>query len=305
MISIVLNGRLGNQLFQYAFAYHLSKKFSTSFYLDQKIEPCSLPKYFEVTTGTFAFLDKHLFSIKGYKNFFSYYLRTYFYKLMASLFFGKKNLYSFSFNARISDVNQQLRNGVLLEGYFQSALFFEPDNEEIRQKLSLKEEIRLDYQKKIKQLAPNGEKIVAVHIRRTDYQHLAILNAGHENLALPPSYYHQLIAKISEAHQNPYFLFVGDDIAFMEKEFGYVSNKHISRDNEITDLQHLMHADICVLSNSTFSWWGAYLNKMPNKIVYCPRYFLGFHIKETLPSNIYPEGWIQVDTIAYSSSKLK
>lgn len=295
MISITLNGRLGNQLFQYAFAYHLSKELSASFYLDQKIEPCTLPKYFEVGTGTFSFLDKNLFSIKGYKNFFSYYLRTHFYKLMASLLFGKKNSYCFSFNAKASEVTQQIRDGILLEGYFQSVLFFEAHQEEIRQKLRLKENIRLRYQQKIEQLAPVGEKIVAVHIRRTDYQNLGILNAGHEDLTLPPSYYHRLIAKIDEDYQNPYFLFVGDDVAFMEQEFGHITNKHISRADEITDLQHIIHADICVLSNSTFSWWGAYLNNKPNKIIYCPRYFLGFHIQETLPPDIYPKGWIVVD----------
>jgi len=295
MVSTVINGRLGNQLFQYAFAYHLSKRFSTNFYLDQRLQTCILPKYFEVTTGTFDFLDKHLFSISGYKNFFSHYLKTHFYKLTASFFFRKQNQYSFSFDASIEEVNQQLRDGVLLEGYFQSALFFEDHEEEIRQKLTLKEDIKVDYQKKIEQLAPNGEKIVAVHIRRTDYQNLGILNAGNDDLTLPPTYYHQLIAEIEKAYQNPYFIFVGDDLTFIEKEFGHVQNKHISRADEITDLQHLIHADICVLSNSTFSWWGAYLNNKPDKIVYCPRYFLGFHIQQTLPPDIYPNGWIQMN----------
>jgi hypothetical protein len=47
-------------------------------------------------------------------------------------------------------------------------------------------------------------------------------------------------------------------------------------------------------SNSTFSWWAAYLNENPNKQIYCPKYFLGHVIEKKYPIHIYPSDWHQI-----------
>jgi len=82
LISIKLEGRLGNQLFQFAFIYAASKKLDTSFYLDKSIVDFILPEYFVVKNDFLLALDNHIFSIKGYKYIFSIHLKKTFYLML-------------------------------------------------------------------------------------------------------------------------------------------------------------------------------------------------------------------------------
>ena len=108
---------------------------------------------------------------------------------------------------------------------------------------------------------------VAVHIRRGDY-----LEKPHLYPILPLSYYEAGADYIRKKTHSPVHLYIfSDDTDWVEKNF---KSKHpftIVRGNSgVTDL-HLMtlcHHDI--IANSTFSWWGAYLNKNPDKIVIAP-----------------------------------
>ena len=87
------------------------------------------------------------------------------------------------------------------------------------------------------------------------------------------------------------FVFVSDNTEYIKHEFAYLNNKYISNDSEINDFQHLIYADVCIIANSSFSWWGAWLNNRKNKKIYAPEHYLGYLIGKTLPENIYPAEW--------------
>ncbi len=86
MIAVKLEGRLGNQLFQYAFIYTASKKLNTKFYLDKSADYLVLDKYFNIEQDFCYLFDKKICSIKGFKNIFSHHLRYKFYYLLKQLF---------------------------------------------------------------------------------------------------------------------------------------------------------------------------------------------------------------------------
>jgi len=74
-----------------------------------------------------------------------------------------------------------------------------------------------------------------------------------------------------------------------------VENALFANNDMITDFQIIMNADACIISNSSFAWWAAYLNSKKDKKIYCPEHWLGFKIKREYPENIIPGEWIKVN----------
>lgn len=291
MIGVRIEGRLGNQMFQYAFAYNAAKKLNTDFYIDKSIEKYKLYDYFYVKREIFSFLDKSIFSLSGFKLFFCHYSRMWFYNFIGSNIFKNKKPIQEN-ELKQENGAYKFENNRIYHGFFQSEKFFLENIDSVKSHFSISEKLKDSYHTRFKNLQEKG-KIATVHIRKTDYQTLEHLDLGGSDLSLPFSYYHNLIKKINNLG-NVFFVFISDDTSVVENEFSYLTNKIISHDDEITDFQHMLNADICILANSTFSWWAAYLNNNKNKIVYAPKYFLGWKVKQEFPSDIYPNNWQQI-----------
>jgi Glycosyl transferase family 11 len=275
MIAVTLEGRLGNQLFQYAFIYAAARTLDTSFYLDKSIESFLLPQYFEVKNDFPVLLDNNIFSINGYKNIFSFHFKRAFYTILKKTF-RLKELSFYNDQKPVGQLNK-LKNQRIYTGYYQSEDYFKQYKNDIINLFTIKPRYKKQFEDLMLSL-PVSKKLVVVHIRRGDY-----IN---HNFALDAQYFHKAIGRI-HTDEN-YYVFVSDDIAFVRTEFDYIANKYISENTEIIDFQFLSHADICILSNSSFSWWGAYLNTKSPQVI-APVYWLGKD--EEAPVNIIPLSW--------------
>jgi hypothetical protein len=272
MIAVRLEGRLGNQLFQYAFVYAAAKKLNTKFYLDKHIDYLLLDKYFNIPSDFCRPFDR-VFSIQGFKNIFSHHLRRRFYVLLENLFALKQVVFDNNTEPEIQI--GLIKDKAIYHGFFQSEQYFADYKTDLLNLFSIKEIYKNKFQNIFRSL-PAAKQYVTVHIRRGDY-------IDH-NLALDVSYYHDAINQIH--NDGNYYIFISDDPEFVKKEFNYLLNSYVSEHDEITDLQFLMHADICILSNSSFSWWGAWLNNNQKKQVYAPKYWLGFKTEKEFPIGI-------------------
>lgn len=279
MVAVRLQGRLGNQLFQYAFIYATAKQLNTAFYLDKTIYNFLLPEYFEVQTDFVVPLDHTLFSIRGFKGFFSVRLKLKFYSMLHKRLLSRKEIVLNNYEA-ISHNLKLLQDNALYVGFFQSEDYFKDIEEEIRKLYSIKKPFVDAFKKVQKQLDLPGKRVV-VHVRRTDYLDL--------DWSLPLGYYKKAIDHVGIA--GVHFVFISDDPTFVEEEFAYISNKYISTHDEITDLQFLMSADTCILSNSSFSWWGAWLNNKQSKKIIAPKLWLGYNKEKEYPIGITPPEW--------------
>lgn len=294
MIIARLQGRLGNQMFIYATAYALSRKYN---------EKMALYKY-EYDTE----LRHNGFSINSLKienrNFYcgipislySYTTR----KILCRKLNKKFNLnlkykkeYSNKNVETISEKSHAFEPIVLnpdyskhvIEGYRQSSLYFDEYYDEIVSQFQpgykINEEC-LNWQNIIQ----NDKYSASIHIRRGDY-----IRAG---WTVNIDYYYESMSIIKEKIPNVTFYVFSDDISWAKEnlpdsyDIHYVS--HESKDfNPFDDIWLMSKCCHNIIANSTYSWWGAYLNCNKEKIVIVPQ-----KIRSSNNVDIVPDTWIVI-----------
>lgn len=267
MIGVKPQGRLGNQMFQYAFAYTQARKHNRLFFVDKGSPPLhvySLEKYFKLRRG-----EKQLVRIA---------------KTLHWRFFGKQNNYvelSQGGGDEIESILTKSVKNVYWTGFFQSEKYFNPYQKAIKKCFELKREYKNSFYQKYGKLFEEN-KVLVLHIRRTDYLDWGSEALGGKNMTLPMSYYENCLSKIDNL-ENYHVIVLSDDMDFVKEYFANRPNFHYEHNEEIIDLQLISHAHALIISNSTFAWWGAFLNKNKKIQVFAPQYWLGFKVNKEYP----------------------
>ena len=270
MIGVRLNGRLGNQLFQYALALSLAKKFNTFFIIDNDSKPDYVKKYFKSNGLSNSRIGRAVL-----KNL-----------LINHLPFIYQN------NAETTtDMLPLIGNNRFYYGFFQSEIYFKNIISSMQKRLQLKKIYKKAFTDKYGHLF-KGEKVLAIHYRLGDYLTWGTEQTGGMNMSLPESFYLNALKEIKNLDDYK-ILLVTDDIENAATKLHEIINKVIISDSEIIDFQLLMHADKVIISNSSFAWWGAYLNKNHAE-VFAPENWLGFKVNTEMPSNVIPERFKKV-----------
>lgn len=160
--------------------------------------------------------------------------------------------------------------------------------------LILKEFIfRKPADKKNQQLAEQIKKLnaVSIHIRRGDYQTSAWINT--HAVIKDLGYYRNAANYIEERTKAPHFFIFSDDMEWVKenlrlKRCTYV--EHNKGSNSHIDMYLMSICKHNIIANSTFSWWAAWLNKNPEKMVIMPEKWL----LHTETPGIFPDGWIRL-----------
>jgi hypothetical protein len=290
MVIIKMGGGLGNQMFQYA----LGKTYQVrrvSVMLDLEAyntlaDVESLRRFelsiFNITIPVMSTFFKNLF-----------YSRNLLWRLFRrTCFFWIKIV-----NESRMDYNSLYLNqsGAVLKGFFQSEKYFAQIENVIRKDFVFQAQASARNNGYIKQIIASNS--ISLHIRRTDYISDEI--ASKLQGALPPDYYYKAIALVARTFTNPVFFVFSDDLVWT-KEFlkGFASEIIFVSGNTGSDSwQDLLLMSLCkhnIIANSTFSWWGAWLNVNSDKMVIAPSTWYKDAVANSYSKDLVPASWVRL-----------
>lgn len=296
MITVQLNGRLGNQMFQYAAARALAHRWQTEVRFDLSLLQSTGVEYqlscfgippraasadelpFRQRQGTAALVRR----TKSLSE-----------RLLP---FVRKTVFSdepFTFESDFFDH----ASNCYLRGFFQNEAYFSQIAGVIRKEFTVRAPLSDQTQQLLAIMKESAA--VSVHVRRGDYIENASYNGYFGTCSV--DYYARACAAMRAEISSPVFIFFSDDPTWVRAvALPALQDKGLVTDYVVVDWTHSAHPseDIhlmksaChhIIANSSFSWWGAWLNAKTSKKVIAPDRWL----KELSSDSIVPRGWDRI-----------
>lgn len=260
-INIILKGGLGNQLFQFFAAYFLSKRLRMNLNID--ITNYKNNNYRKFQLLNLLRINKNFFRNKKENFIFRKLKKIYHYYCFNN--FKENNSFSYSKNFKKIDGKKNIN----LIGFFQSEKYFYRNRDEIIRLLDFNKN-KKHLNRKLASKILNTQS-VAIHIRGGDYVNFEKENPGYG--VLSKFYYKKAIKIIAKTFNNfNIFIFTDDKSYFFKNNF--LNTYKYTLVNSGSDIKDLYLMSLCknfIISNSSYSWWGAFLSIYKNKIIISPR----------------------------------
>ena len=294
MILVKLRSGLSNQMFQYAAARRLAAVHSTSVRIDtgwyDDIPPGATPRTYELhklqITGTRASRWETI-GTDGVRNTPKHELPVAFYRKVRPRyrFMAERH---FHFDPDVLD----LPDNVCLFGYWISESYFADAAHIIRHEFRFRSPPTPENEKWVARLIETDS--VAIHVRRGDYASDPTVAANHGLCGV--EYYRRAVDLMRSRVSDPRFFVFSDDLDWardnlrLGDDAEFVSHNRGAASHE--DLRLMGLARHNIIANSSFSWWGAWLNRNESKVVLAPERWMNDPSFDT--RDVLPPGWIPV-----------
>jgi len=262
MITIEIMGGLGNQLFQIFCLISYSLKYKKPFYFEIKKQ---------VRTDRPFYWDNLLESLRPF--------------LKPAINLPIHNVPHYHYSP-IPYIEEPFK----LFGYFQSYKYFKEHEDSIIRLLKIRETQKL--------FKANS---ISLHFRIGDYK-----NSQENHPLLPIEYYikalEQLIKDTGKDNWNIIYFFEKKDITLVNKHIDILKKSYTKLtfepiDNTLCDWEQMIKMSVCehnIIANSTFSWWGAYLNPYKPKVYY-PKVWFGPALGDKKMDDLFPPSWTVIN----------
>ena len=260
--EVATSNGLGNQMFQYAAALGYAQKHGKKLFLNDKSKLFDIFEIKSAKISQNADLYSHLTKEQ------------------------KKELKKVSLNA--DRFNEKMFNDpdyMVLSGYAHNPHFFENVNDNLRYEFRFKKSLNEKNVALAEEMKTQNS--ICIHVRRGDY-----LSNGYPLLSL--RYYRNAVEHIlKKDSETPHLYIFSNDTEWVEKYFKLPYPQTVMVGNNAVEDLHLMtQCRHNVIANSSFSWWGAWLNPNPDKIVVMPDRWDYWH--DWWAQAIAPDGWVQI-----------
>lgn len=283
MNYINICGGIGNQMFQYAFACYIKEFTSTNFKLIVDSYDHDIKRAYCLQS---AFNIKHDLVVKNeVKDILKYAWPYFIRRLLSKKIFNKirpsNMIYEDSFDLlRCNNIKN-----AYYHGYWQNFNFVNKVEIQLRKIFEFSAPVLTSAPKYIYELTTGNS--VAVHVRRGDY---LALNNSNQNITLSGDYYIKSFKYLSEILSDPkFYIFTDDPLWVKENLLGCFKDcilvEYHEKFPDYFDMYLMSKASHNIIANSTFSWWAAWLNDNPNKIVIAPQNWLIKGITPFIPTN--------------------
>lgn len=294
MIIVYLQGGIGNQMFQYAAARRLALRLGVPLKLDLSRLTVELPgvtprsyalKYFLIEAEE-ATQEETAALFQPPEGRFSRLAR----RLAPVSRRSHMRQHGFGFDPAVLS----LQDNVLLDGYWQSERYFADVAGQVRSDFTLREDATGTNLETAAMMLECDS--VSVHIRRGDY--VSDPRAAAKYASCSDGYYRKAVDMVAQRVSRPRFFVFSDDPCWVKEHFslphGMIVVDHNDPDAAHEDLRLMSLCRHHIIANSSFSWWGAWLDPRPDKIVVAPARW--FTAPSARPRDLVPESWFRVVT---------
>lgn len=258
MIISIIQGGLGNQMFQYACGLCISHQYSCPLRLVSMNPLSGTKRRFELNIFDF---DNKIDS--------SDYLHKYGYRTrkiprLLQRFFLNKGIIDTGIHIQRSQLESipeidSKKGYLILEGYWQNEKYFFNVSNEIRNIFSFTD-VDDTNQRIASQI--HSEESVSIHVRRTDFINHRRSSRKHD--VVPLGYYADAVKLIKSKYLNPKFFVFSDDINWVKENMNFLprNSVYVSHNKEKKSYMDMYLMSLCksnIIANSSFSWWGAWL----------------------------------------------
>jgi len=279
-IRVKLTGGLGNQMFQFAAGYSIAKKNNVKLSLDlrrfnrrQDHNGFELQKVFDINSKVDFLNNPVNFGFINFKEILN----------NIDITFHTFKEPHFHYTHKILDIPKHS----IIKGYWQSELYFENYTQDIRKIFSFSKQLDSKISLIANEIDQNNS--ISIHVRRGDF----LLKRNYDHYVDLKEYYLKAIEDSFKSFDNPKYFIFTDDPLWVTKNF-IIKYSHtiidINHDTKSFLDMYLMSLCKCnIIANSTFSWWGAWLNNNKNKIIYAPKNW--FKNKTICTDDLIPKSW--------------
>lgn len=272
VIIVKFYGGLGNQMFSYAFYLALKNKFKFSIFFIEPVDCFNSSNGYELP---------YVFNKVKHKRAYKYYRRI---QKIYSIYFTKSYFKSIKEDQLCNFLPEYSENHypfLVYDGFWQTELYFLSIANKVRKLFQFNENQLNIITKQIKESITN-EQSVSIHIRRGDYLETDLF-AG----TCPIEYYKKAVEYMNHKFKNCRYYLFSNDPQWVKENISFFDYTLVDCNNGLESWQDMFLMTLCkhnIIANSTFSWWGAWLNKNLKKIVIAPSiWFNGINAKDIIP----------------------